>query len=190
MSQLWVVLPQASGMGRQKWQALAEVSFSGLATWCHPQPVRRSAHGSSALIWQGGLQTAIRAGGLAYISSHLSVLSLPTSFLSSLLFLLTHLLPLQLSATSRTGTSFAAASSSGWKLRLSQTAGFPRAATTAKSWTSISRQAEQRLPQRPESTSCPVTAKQLPCHPTQEALVCDGPVELGAREVWCVCPTA
>lgn len=29
---------------------LAGVLFSGLATWCHPQPVRRSAHGTSALI--------------------------------------------------------------------------------------------------------------------------------------------
>lgn len=27
------------------------MSFSGLATWCHPQPIHRSAHGTSALIW-------------------------------------------------------------------------------------------------------------------------------------------
>lgn len=27
------------------------MSFSGLATWCHPQPIHGSAHGISALIW-------------------------------------------------------------------------------------------------------------------------------------------
>lgn len=171
MSQLWIVLAQASGTGRQKsfgrsvvfWPChmVSPTAHLPFSTWhlCFDLAV---AH----LQGPRGLQTAIRAGWLAFISSRLSVVSLPSSFLSSLLFLLLHLLPLQLSATSLTGTSFVAASSSGWKLRLSQMAGFPRAATTVKSWTSISRQVEQHLPQKPENVSCHITAKQLPCpHP-------------------------
>lgn len=97
MSQPQVFLSQASGIGRQKGfgrsvvfrpcHMVSPTAHPRFSTWhlcfdlvlVHPQG-------------EGGLQMAIRAAWLGFISSHLSVVSLLTSFLSSLLFLLLHLL--------------------------------------------------------------------------------------------------